>query len=85
MTLVGCEPTISARGDLYLTTHNTQKYIYAPGGMGTHDLSTRRPLPDNTQHSKQIFMPLVGFEPTISARGDLYLTTHNTQNKYLCS
>jgi len=29
--------------------------------------SSQRPLPDNTQHSRQTSMPLVGFEPTISA------------------
>ena len=29
-------------------------------------------------------MLLMGFEPTISASGDLYLKTHNTQNKYPC-
>ena len=28
---------------------------------------SQRPLPDNTQHSQQISMPLVGFEPTIPA------------------
>jgi len=29
--------------------------------------SSQRPLPDNTQHPQQTFMPPVGFEPTISA------------------
>ena len=28
--------------------------------------SSQRPIPDNTQHSKQTSMPPVGFEPTIS-------------------
>ena len=28
--------------------------------------SSQRPLPDNTQHSQQTSMPLVGFEPTTS-------------------
>ena len=29
--------------------------------------SSQRPLPENTQHSKQTSMPPAGFEPTISA------------------
>jgi hypothetical protein len=29
--------------------------------------ASQRPLPDNTQHSQQTFMPPVGFEPTILA------------------
>ena len=44
------------------TTH------HSPQDSSGRVISTsQRPLPDNTQHSQQTSMPLVGFEPTISA------------------
>ena len=43
---------------------HTQRHITV--GRTPLDAS-QRPLPDNTQHSQQTFMPPVGFEPTVSA------------------
>jgi len=44
------------------TTHRSRKY-----SSGRMIILSRRPLPDNTHHSQQTSMPLVGFEPAISA------------------
>jgi len=43
-------------------THHTRK-----DSSGRVVSSSQRPLPENTQHSKQTHMPPVGFEPTIPA------------------
>ena len=44
------------------TTHHSRQ-----DSSGRLISSSQRPLPDNTQHSQQTSMPLVGVEPTISA------------------
>ena len=45
----------------HTTTHHSRQ-----DSSGRVISSSQRPLPDNTQHSRQTSMPLVGFEPTIS-------------------
>ena len=45
----------------HTTTHHIQQ-----DSSGRVISSSQRPLPDNTQHSRQTSMPPVGFEPTIS-------------------
>ena len=45
----------------HTTTHHSRQ-----DSSGRVISSSQRHLPDNTQHSQQTFMPLVGFEPTIS-------------------
>ena len=49
----------------HTTTHHSQQ-----NSSGRVISPSQRPLPDNTQHSRQTSMPPVGFEPTIST-GDL--------------
>jgi len=46
----------------HTTTHHSRQ-----DSSGREISSSRRPLPDNTQHSQQTSMPPVGFKPTISA------------------
>jgi hypothetical protein len=46
----------------HITTHHSRY-----GCSGRVISSSQRPLPDNTQPSRQTSMPSVGFEPTISA------------------
>ena len=53
----------------HTTTHHSRQ-----DSSGRVISSSQRPLPENTQHSRQTSMPPVGFEPTISAgeRSQIY-------------
>ena len=59
---VGHDLLILAFSRSHTTTHHNRQ-----DSSGRVISSSHRPLPDNTQHSRQTDMPPVGFQPTISA------------------